>query len=188
MPFINHFDLLAPLYDRFIDAPKSGKIFNLIDLPANGSILDAGGGTGRVVQSIKGSLKRVVVVDVSMGMLRVASKNKHILPICAHAEALPFENGIFDRIIMVDALHHVCDQRETAGELWRMLRKGGRIVIEEPNVHTFSVKIVALFEKFALMRSHFLTPEQIESLFSKFSANSRIEYDGTSSWVILDKK
>ncbi len=57
---------------------------------------------------------------------------------------------------MVNALHHVCNQQETVNELWRTLQPGGRIVIEEPDVRTFAVKLFALGEKLALMRSHFL--------------------------------
>ncbi len=188
MPFINHFDLLAPLYDRLFKSPRFEKLFTFLDLPINGTLLDAGGGTGRVVQKLNDQDTRVVIADLSLGMLRVAARKECIFPVCAHTEALPFKKGTFDRIIMVDALHHVCDQGETADELWRMLRPGGRIVVEEPDVQIFSVKLVALFEKMALMRSHFLSPGQIENLFTRFDAKTRIEYDGINAWVIVEKE
>jgi hypothetical protein len=57
-------------------------------------------------------------------------------------------------------------------------------VVEEPDYRSFSVKLLALGEKLLLMRSHFLTPPQIQQLFS---ASSRIERDNFNAWVIVDK-
>lgn len=187
MPFIDHFDLLAPLYERIFSSPNSERLFSFLDLPLDGSLLDAGGGTGRVVKSLSDKVPTIVVVDLSLGMLRVASTKNGIYPVCGQAEALPFIGETFDRIIMVDALHHVYDQSETAVELWRMLKPGGRLVIEEPDVQNFSVKLIAIFEKIVLMRSHFLSPGQIGNLFKRFNANIHIERDGVNAWVIVDK-
>ena len=47
---------------------------------------------------------------------------------------------------MVDALHHVADQEATIRELWRLLKPGGRIIIEEPDIRRFEVKLLALIE------------------------------------------
>jgi demethylmenaquinone methyltransferase/2-methoxy-6-polyprenyl-1,4-benzoquinol methylase len=90
---------------------------------------------------------------------------------------------------MVDALHHVCDQTETAQELWRVLKPGGRLVIEEPDFHTFGVKILAVAEKLLGMRSHFLTPEEIGKLFIENNASVEIRKneDKFNAWVIVEK-
>ena len=90
---------------------------------------------------------------------------------------------------MVDALHHVCNQVQTAQELWRVLAPGGYLVIEEPDLRTFAVKLVAVAEKVALMRSHFLAPEAIAALFDPFTAQVRIETEekGFNAWVIVHK-
>jgi hypothetical protein len=63
-------------------------------------------------------------------------------------------------------------------------------VIEEPDIRTCAVKLVALGEKLALMRSHFLSPIQIASLFQAKkspSARSRIEVEGWNAWVVIEK-
>jgi demethylmenaquinone methyltransferase/2-methoxy-6-polyprenyl-1,4-benzoquinol methylase len=124
-----------------------------------------------------------------MEMLAESQGKGNLLRVCTHTEVTPFLDGSFKRIIMVDALHHVCDQPQTAQELWRVLAPGGYIVIEEPDLRTFSVKLVAVAEKLALMRSHFLAPEAIAALFDDPNAQVSIETekDGFNAWVIIRK-
>lgn len=187
MPLFDHFDLLAPLYDHVIKLPTPETLVSLTRLPIRGALLDAGGGTGRVAEALRGQASRLVVADLSLGMLRQAAGKDGLQLVCSHSESLPFPDGSFERILMVDALHHVCNQVETARELWRLLAPGGRLVIEEPDVRTFPVKLVALAEKLALMRSHFLPPSQIAALFANTPAHIVIEREGYNAWVIVDK-
>jgi demethylmenaquinone methyltransferase/2-methoxy-6-polyprenyl-1,4-benzoquinol methylase len=87
---------------------------------------------------------------------------------------------------MVDALHHVISQTETVHELYRVLKPDGRLVIEEPDLRTFAVKMIAVAEKLALMRSHFLGPQQIADLFPPGASVSIIAEENTA-WVIAEK-
>jgi ubiquinone/menaquinone biosynthesis C-methylase UbiE len=187
MPIFEHFDFLAPHYETFIHPRPPQELWTLAALPAEGALLDAGGGTGRVAQFMTGQAHPVVVADLSLQMLAEAQRKDGLHPAAAHSERLPFADGAFARIIMVDALHHVIDQRATAAELWRTLQPGGRIVIEEPDFRTFTVKLLALAEKLALMRSHFLAPAQIAALFDHPDARVRIEATGFNAWVIVEK-
>jgi ubiquinone/menaquinone biosynthesis C-methylase UbiE len=174
MPLFDHFGFLAPLYETFIPPKDLGQIWAMADLPVSGALLDAGGGTGRIAQYMRGKADPVVVADLSSKMLVEAQKKDGLLPVCSHTENLPFPDESFARIIMVDAFHHVCNQRTTVDELWRLLQPGGIIVIEEPDVRTLAVKLVALVEKLALMRSHFLSPPRIADLFHYPSSRVRV--------------
>lgn len=187
MPLLDHFGLLAPFYERFIPLRQPEKLIELAGLPDAGPLLDAGGGTGRVAKALRGLASQVVVADISFGMLRQATVKDGLRPVCSHTEALPFPDEAFTRIIMVDALHHVCSQVETAAELWRLLQPGGKIVIEEPDIGTLAVKAVAVMEKLALMRSHFLGPDQIAALFPYPDARSSIQREGFNAWIIVEK-
>ena len=188
MPIFDHFDFLAPLYETFIPPKDPQEMWAFADLPAEGgALLDAGGGTGRVAQFMSGKANPIVVADLSCKMLAEARQKDNLLPVCSHTEKLPFPDEAFARIIMVDALHHVCDQRGTVDELWRTLKPGGRLVIEEPDLRLFGVKLLALAEKLALMRSHFLSPPRIAELFHYPDARVRIETGKFNAWVIVEK-
>ncbi|HPH97130.1 MAG TPA: class I SAM-dependent methyltransferase [Anaerolineaceae bacterium] len=184
---LDHFGLLAPVYEHFIPPLAPEALAALVDLLPGGALLDAGGGTGRVAQFFNGRAGLTVVADESIKMLLQAQKKPALQPLCTHTEHLPFPSAFFDRIIMVDALHHLTHQAQSAAELWRLLKPGGRLVIEEPDVRRFAVKILALAEKLALMRSHFLVPEQIIRLFPVFEARVEVRNSGLTAWVIVEK-
>lgn len=187
MPILDHFGILAPYYDRLIRLKHADQMVKIAGLPTPGMLLDAGGGTGRVADALKTYAGGVVVADLSLDMLRQAKSKGSLLPACSISEKLPFPNGAFDRIIMVDALHHVFNHQQTASELWRVLKPGGRIVIEEPDFRTIAVKLVALAEKLAVMRSHFLNPAAIQALFRGVEARTDVLADGFNAWITVEK-
>jgi demethylmenaquinone methyltransferase/2-methoxy-6-polyprenyl-1,4-benzoquinol methylase len=186
-PFLDHFGLLAPFYEFFIRPRDPEKIGSLAHLPSGGIVLDAGGGTGRIAQHLRGKAAQIVVADESFEMLREAQKKDGLQPVLSYTEDLPFKNDTFDFIIMVDALHHVADQPKTTEELCRILKPGGRLIIEEPDIHYLRVKFIALAEKLALMRSHFLSPQQIVNLFHEKTTNVQVEQENGLAWIIVEK-
>lgn len=184
---LDHFGFLAPFYERFIQPKLPERLIKLLDLPSGGVILDAGGGTGRVARYLGEKGGHVVVADISLPMLQQAGKKNGLSPLCSNSEALPFTDASIDRVFMVDALHHVADQAGTIREFFRVLKVGGRIVIEEPDIRTVVVKMIALFEKLALMRSHFLAPEKIAKLMNTSNAVVRFESQSGTAWVVAEK-
>jgi ubiquinone/menaquinone biosynthesis C-methylase UbiE len=185
MPF-DHFGLIAGVYDRAGSFSVSELLSGWLDLSSNCRLLDVGGGTGRVAAALRGWVADVFVADLSRAMLRYAV-GKGLPSVCAPAELLPFPSGSFDRIIMVDALHHVIDQRQTARELFRLLAPGGRIVIIEPDIHKLVVKGVAIGEKLLLMRSHFLSGEKIAALFKDPEATVSVFREGYNIISITER-
>jgi ubiquinone/menaquinone biosynthesis C-methylase UbiE len=184
---LDHFDLLAPIYDRLIRYNDPERLINIIELPEHGFLLDAGGGTGRVAQLFDKCSSNIIIVDISYAMLNQAMKKKGLPSVCSKTETLPFVDHSFDRIVMVDAMHHVIDQKITVQELWRLVKPGGRIIIEEPNIKFLSVKLVALAEKLALMRSRFLSGEQIAGLFPVKDSQISVDYESYNSWIVVNK-
>lgn len=181
-----HFNLIAKYYDRAGRFEVSETLLRLLDLPTTGLLLDAGGGTGRVSRALHNRIGRAVVADVSPEMLKVAH-HKGLDCVRATAEDLPFATDTFDRVFMLDAFHHVRDQRSTAGDLFRVLKPGGRLVVVEPDIRKFPVKLIALGEKLLLMRSHFLTAERIAEIFSSLGGQVQVELAALNIWVSVGK-
>ncbi|MGC8781080.1 MAG: class I SAM-dependent methyltransferase [Anaerolineae bacterium] len=183
----DHFSLLAPFYDRIFAAPDPAWLRQLLALPA-GRLLDAGGGTGRVAATLVGLADLIVVTDLSAAMLREARARDGLCPARAHAERLPFPAASFDRVLVVDAFHHFCDQEQAAGELLRVLAPGGRLVIEEPNIERWPVRLIALGERLALMGSRFHRPDAMRRMFEARGGRVTLHVDDAiSTWVVVEK-
>jgi len=159
------FRLIAKIYDRIIKPKEVISWANYICKPNTGKkLLDVGGGTGRIIQSINTCFDRVFLYDVSISMLLEAkSKNIGIIGVCGEVENLGFPSNSFDVIIMVDTLHHVEDHKKAILSILEVLKPGGVFVLEEPDIRKLPVKLIAIMEKLLLMRSHFLKPSEILS-------------------------
>ena len=91
---------------------------------------------------------RVLEIGAGSGHLRDISPRTDvttvdILPspwvdVCADAQALPFADGSFDGITMLDVLHHIEHPRRFFAEAARVLRPGGRIALMEPGITPLS--------------------------------------------------
>ena len=180
----DHFSFIAPIYAR-VTYSKKDAMREVASLPVNGRLLDIGGGTGRVASAIREFVDDIVIADVSFGML-AHSPRTDFRPVCGASETLPFADNSFERVIMVDALHHVIDHAHSANEMFRVLKPGGVLVVEEPDIRTFGVKLIAIAEKLLLMRSHFLAPDAILKLFEVGEKNVK-SADGTA-WIMIKKQ
>jgi ubiquinone/menaquinone biosynthesis C-methylase UbiE len=188
MPLFDHFDFLAPIYEAIIRPANPQEVADRFMLPVSGMLLDAGGGTGRIAGAIQGLVSQVIVADESVPMLRQAMLKNGLQTLCCEVEELPIPSNTFERIIMVDAFHHLRDQERSLSELWRVLAPGGKIIIEEPDIRYLSIKVIALVEKIAFMRSHFIAPLEIgQILHEKHSAIIKVIHDGTTARVVAEK-
>jgi SAM-dependent methyltransferase len=103
-------------------------------------ILDIGSAWGYNVLVLVRMGKRVVGMDLVPDQfgagLRVARENGLELPVIgADASCLPFGEGLFDAITMVETFEHIydADRDKAVAECARVLRKGGRLVLSTPN-------------------------------------------------------
>jgi SAM-dependent methyltransferase len=102
------------------------------------SLLDVGCGTAPLLVAATSRYQKLVGVDIAFRWLVVAKKRlaeaKLQIPlICACAEALPFPDGVFDRVVPDSVLEHLQDQRQGLAECHRALRSGGYLFTATPN-------------------------------------------------------
>lgn len=188
MTMIGHFDFLAPIYDLVMPPPDPERLRDLLRLPTPGRVLEAGGGTGRVSAELIPMVGTLVINDLSRPMLMQAQEKGPLWPVQSYVERLPFSDECFSRVFAVDAFHHFNDHHTAIRELLRVLQPKGRLIIEEPDIKRFPVKIVALLEKLALMNSHFLSADEIRALIAAEGLQARAGcLTDYSTCIIVDK-
>lgn len=105
--------------------------------------LEIGAGTGFFTLNLKlaGVLEHGTVTDISPGMVEAAKRNAENLGFsvegqAADAEELPYDDDTFDLVIGHAVIHHIPDVQKAFGEMLRVLKPGGRVVIcGEPTRH-----------------------------------------------------
>lgn len=110
-------------------------------LQAGGLALDVCTGTAdlalRLAQDV-GTQGQVVGVDFCEPMLRIGqakvrrrASGRSITLLQADAQALPFPADRFDAATVAFGIRNVADMRQAFGEMWRVLKPGGRLVCLE---------------------------------------------------------
>ena len=99
-------------------------------------VLDVGCGDGALGSVLARRTARVTGLDADARMLAAARQRAQedkiwLELVRGEAEALPFADGTFDRIVAVTVLCFVGDARRAIGEMARVLRPGGKVVIGE---------------------------------------------------------
>jgi ubiquinone/menaquinone biosynthesis C-methylase UbiE len=103
-------------------------------------ILEIGPGTGLFSVPVAQLLEpggRLDVFDIQQAMLdhtlRVAAEQNvgNIVATCGDARRLPYEEGTFDAAFMMTVLGEISDQEAALGELRRVLKANGRLVVGE---------------------------------------------------------
>lgn len=116
--------------------PRYFRRFHIVEhvldalLPLDAKVADVGAGEGVLVQQLRDSgFRNVVGVDpyapfVAEDMIR------------GSVFELPFESGTCDAVTCLDVLEHIPlnQQEDAAGELYRVLKPGGFIIVSVPNM------------------------------------------------------
>jgi SAM-dependent methyltransferase len=100
-------------------------------------VLDIATGPGYIAEAFAGAAREAVGVDLTDAMLLIARQRtkehgvSNVSFRAADAQNLPFENGAFDVVVCRLALHHLLKPQEVLGEMARVCRARGTIVVED---------------------------------------------------------
>lgn len=115
---------------RKADPYLSQRLFELLDLPGIGHVLDVGCGTGNYTIELAAQGLQLTGVDPSQHMLDQARrKSTQISWNIGTAENIPFEDGTFDGAIATLTTHHWSDLEHGFRETHRVLRSKSKLVI-----------------------------------------------------------
>lgn len=96
-------------------------------------ILDVGCGTGRYLRRLAPGLYQITAVDLSRGMLcrarRHTERREEVLWVQASVTCLPFQSGLFDRVMSGLVLDHIERPEHLFEQIAAVLKPKGRAVV-----------------------------------------------------------
>lgn len=119
----------------------------------NDLVLDVGTGTGVIAHAIAPLVKEVIGLDISQDMLEHSNWNGNKYFIRRDIINPIFCEGVFDKVTARMVFHHITqDTQRAMDECYKVLKKGGKLILSEgvpptPEVKDDYVKIFKLKEE-----------------------------------------
>jgi SAM-dependent methyltransferase len=126
-----------PLYARY-----KARVVELLDPAPGGRYLEIGMGTGADASELaRRHGVEVVGVDSSVVMVEEARRRGLTNALQGDAHALPFDADVFDGSWADRTFQHLADPGRALGEMARVVRPGGLVVVADPDYGTQVVNI-----------------------------------------------
>lgn len=97
-------------------------------------VLDLGCGPADGAAWLRARGVNAIGLDYSEGMLESARRQPELRGRLIRGDAgrLPFATGAFDHLVCTNSFHHYPDHQAALGEMRRVLRPGGRLLLVDP--------------------------------------------------------
>ncbi len=123
-------------------AGGNGRIDRAVDLilsedfPRSGVLLDVGGATGNLGYALRDHFEHRITLDIADVCEGPAvAKGNAFVQANVDTEGFPnsWEGGV-DLIVALDFIEHIVDPQKFAKECYRVLKAGGKVLINTPNI------------------------------------------------------
>ncbi len=157
------FDRIAPYYDRWVGRFMSGRMDRMATILSPSleeTILDLGGGTGLFAGRLIGRCKEIHLLDESPRMVEQVPC-KGIVALVGSGTEIPYTDRFFDAIVLSDVFHHINDQDRVLDEVTRVLKSGGRLLVNEPDQERFMGRALGVLESLFFGQIHYTGFQEI---------------------------
>jgi glycosyltransferase involved in cell wall biosynthesis/2-polyprenyl-3-methyl-5-hydroxy-6-metoxy-1,4-benzoquinol methylase len=180
----------------FVSRKEINTLLNLLQPEICDSILDVGTGSGRFARAIvKNSGSKIVGVDPDKKILKEGGQLRQIFLseeeskrykcLFGNGQNIKFDNNTFDKAFSFRALKYYPDPYKGISELYRVLRKGGILVLEITNNRSWeSIASHFLPKSASGPRRHFWEKKNV----SYFNPGRIKEYLLNKGMIIIDEK
>jgi ubiquinone/menaquinone biosynthesis C-methylase UbiE len=130
---------------------RASAVLEALQPRAGDVILDIGCGNARDIAPMLQSGATIVGVDLSEGMIAQARRDleaagfRSVTLEVGDATSLRFPDATFDKVVCSEVIEHIPDTDRAIGEMQRVLKPGGRLVLSTPNRNSWYG-----FERFVL--------------------------------------
>jgi SAM-dependent methyltransferase len=179
--FQRTFDEYSENYDRIcaddLEVPKTPSIVKrifaeLVLERAEGVVCDLGCGDGYVIRRVRAKYR--IAVDIARSYLETLPRS--ILRLWARVETVPLRTAAADTVVCTDVIEHVVDAAALAGEIDRLCKEDGSVLLGFPFEQDLSVydlpEYKAKYGKYRFVHLRSIDDELIGRLFPSFEVRA----------------
>lgn len=115
-------------------------------------ILDIGTGPGLLIKQLFKRIKnrpKLIGSDIDVEMIEEMKKTRRecsdaLCFLVHNNQQLPFKDEVFNLVVSVNAMHHFKYPSEMIGEMMRLTKKGGRVIIYDFDPENLKLRITCL--------------------------------------------
>jgi len=139
----------------------------------NEVVLDAGCGSGRFIRLLSPFVKEMHGIDISGEALKIAKNFKIKNAIIKKGSILkiPYRDNFFDKVICIDVIEHVKDDKKALEEMKRVVKRNGEVIVyfchgnlnpKIGHVHSYNIQTIQkLIRKVGFKIENILTYKSI---------------------------
>jgi ubiquinone/menaquinone biosynthesis C-methylase UbiE len=141
-------------------------ISRMLNLDRTDRLLDIGCGEGYFTLYLAPRASWTVGIDLSAKALRLLNKQSSydrtmLELVTSSAAQLPLADETFDKVVCHHVLEHVIDDSGVIKEIYRVLRRNGKLVIGVPQVFSLQLRVAVRLRRMLFPRSRLLVTEKI---------------------------
>ncbi len=159
-------------YVANINFARYRKVNTILKKIPKGDILEIGCCGGEFLELLRKKGWSVKGIEISKKAAQRAKNKKIDVKVHDVNKKLPFKNDSFDVIFAGELIEHLFDDVEFLNDCYRLLRKGGHVIITTPNLLSLKNRILMLFgrdPRYSLSPYHYhvYTQKVILDVFKK---------------------
>lgn len=142
-----YYEEIGADFDRYMSdydvERRAAVIADLLSPIRAASALEVGCGTGAITRTFRHRVTHLVVTDISERLASETAARNNAVGRAEDATNLSFDDDSFDLVVSSECIEHVPVPARAIGEMLRVLKPGGHLVLTTPNRLWFPVVLFA---------------------------------------------
>ena len=135
---------LESIYRKFVLRDHVAFIVRASGNRAGLDLLDVGCGSGTLLGLLKQRGFRPLGVDFSAEAARIAETENGVRVVVGSLDQARFPDASFDLVTLFHVMEHVTNPRSVLAEVSRILKPGGALVLQVPNIDSWQFKALGV--------------------------------------------
>lgn len=114
--------------------------------------------------------------------------NENCTVVSGQLEHMPFHDNYFDKIIVLDYLNHTANCNKSVGEINRVLKHNGEVIVEDLNLKDIKVKLKYFKHRICGDNIHYNYPIEVQDIFKRFNFEGNLKEIENKRYIYIGKK